>query len=29
MVQEELGEDDLKKVLILVVGKKHIYTVDI
>lgn len=29
MVQEELGEGDLKKVLILVVGKKHIYTVDI
>ncbi|NFN85989.1 hypothetical protein FDF31_04090 [Clostridium sporogenes] len=29
MVQEELGKEDLKKVLILVVGKKHIYTVDI
>ncbi|MCW6088190.1 ATP-binding protein [Clostridium sporogenes] len=29
MVQEELGQDDLRKVLILVVGKKHIYTVDI
>ncbi|MEL5864854.1 ATP-binding protein [Clostridium cochlearium] len=26
MVQEELGQDDLRKVLILVVGKKHIYT---
>ncbi|NEZ75134.1 hypothetical protein EXM56_07270 [Clostridium botulinum] len=29
MVQEELGVEDLKKVLILVVGKKDIYTVDL
>ncbi|WP_315115529.1 AAA family ATPase [uncultured Clostridium sp.] len=29
MVQEELGEDDLKKVLILVVGKKDIYTAEL
>lgn len=29
MVQEELGDDDLKKVLIIVVGKKDIDTVEI
>ena len=29
MVKEELGEEDLKKVLILVVGKKDIYTVEV
>jgi hypothetical protein len=28
MVQEELGTEDLKKVLIIVAGKKNIYTVD-
>ncbi|WP_102401404.1 ATP-binding protein [Haloimpatiens massiliensis] len=29
MVQEELGNDDLKKVLIIVTGKKDIYTVSL
>nr|WP_243190773.1 PD-(D/E)XK nuclease domain-containing protein [Clostridium botulinum] len=29
MVQEELGVEDLKKVLIVVVGKKDIYTVEL
>ncbi len=29
MVQEELGDDDLKKVLIIVTGKKNIYTVSL
>ncbi|EJO5348262.1 AAA family ATPase [Clostridium botulinum] len=29
MVKEELGEDDLKKVLVIVVGKKDIYTINL
>jgi len=29
MVQEELEDDGLKKVLIIVVGKKDIYTVNL
>jgi len=29
LVQEELEKDGLKKVLIIVVGKKDIYTVDL
>ncbi len=29
MVKEELGADNLKKALVIVVGKKDIYTVEL
>jgi len=29
MVKEELGTDNLKKALVIVVGKKDIYTVEL
>jgi len=29
MVKEELGAEDLKKALVIVVGKKDVYTVDL